>query len=330
MTKREWLKKSSIAVMLSTSLLMFAEGGQAYAATSQQITKDVVAQAYDLLGKPYKKHGNDPSGFDSAGYVTYVLHQQGVHVKDSISALKKAGTSVDKDKLQPGDVVFFKSSSSYVGVFVGNDKFLYASKGQGKVIEQSFSKVEDDFKGARRIVKTSPAPAPAPKPAPAPAPKPTPAPAPAPDNQVKPKPDQNAQVSNDIGAKIIKAGEKYLGTPYKYASDRDTKTTMDCSEFTMWAFKEGAGIDLSRGGARTQFKKGTPIKRSELKVGDLVFFSTGKTMKYPADSINRIGHVGIYAGNNKVLHTYGKGGVKYSSMDKGWWNDHYVTAARYF
>lgn len=134
--------------------------------------------------------------------------------------------------------------------------------------------------------------------------------------------------SASVGAKIIKAGEKYLGTPYKYASSRYDKSTMDCSEFTMWAYKEGAGINIGKGGARSQYKQGTKIKRSNLRVGDLVFFSTKATMKYPKDSIKRIGHVGIYAGNNKVLHTYGAGGVRYSNMAKGWWDDHYVGAVR--
>ncbi len=133
---------------------------------------------------------------------------------------------------------------------------------------------------------------------------------------------------NSVGKNIIKAGEKYLGTPYKYGSSRYDKSTMDCSEFTMWAYREGAGINLGRGGARSQYKQGTPIARKDLRVGDLVFFSTKATMKYPKNSINRIGHVGIYAGNNRVLHTYGKGGVRYSSMAKGWWNDHYVAAVR--
>lgn len=138
----------------------------------------------------------------------------------------------------------------------------------------------------------------------------------------------NVASTSSTGAKIIKAGEKYLGTPYKYASSRYDKSTMDCSEFTMWAYKEGAGINIGRGGARSQYKQGIKISRKNLRVGDLVFFSTPKTMKYAAGSIKRIGHVGIYAGNNKILHTFGKGGVRYSSMAKGWWDDHYVGAVR--
>ncbi|WP_246009583.1 C40 family peptidase [Brevibacillus fluminis] len=132
---------------------------------------------------------------------------------------------------------------------------------------------------------------------------------------------------SSAGAKVIKAGEKYMGTPYKYASSRSDKSTMDCSEFTMWAFREGAGIDLGRGGARSQYKKVKHISRSQLKVGDLIFFSTRATMKYNKNSINRIGHVGIYAGNNKILHTYGQGGVRYSTLT-GWWDQHFVAAGR--
>jgi peptidoglycan endopeptidase LytE len=133
---------------------------------------------------------------------------------------------------------------------------------------------------------------------------------------------------NTLGEQIVAAGKKYLGTPYKLGGGRRDKSTMDCSGFTMVAYKEGAGIDLGKGGARSQYKQGTPIARKDLQVGDLVFFSTKATMKYPAGSINRIGHVGIYAGNNKILHTYGKPGVTFSSMASGWWDQHYVGAVR--
>ncbi|WP_246009263.1 C40 family peptidase [Brevibacillus fluminis] len=149
-----------------------------------------------------------------------------------------------------------------------------------------------------------------------------------PDTQTQAGNDTAASQGSNAGEQVIKAGEKYMGTPYQYGSSRSDKSTMDCSEFVMWAFKEGAGIDLGRGGARSEYKKVTPISRNDLQVGDLVFFSTRATMKYSPGSINRIGHVGIYAGNNKVLHTYGKGGVTYSNMSSGWWDTHFVAAGR--
>ncbi|GED73056.1 hypothetical protein BRE01_67580 [Brevibacillus reuszeri] len=94
-----------------------------------------------------------------------------------------------------------------------------------------------------------------------------------------------------------------MGTPYKNASSRSNKSTMDCSEFTMWAYREGTWKDLRRGGASSQYKKATKVSRNNLEVDVLVFFSTNATMKYSANSINRIGHLGIYAGNKKILHT---------------------------
>ncbi|MGO0058928.1 C40 family peptidase [Brevibacillus fluminis] len=138
--------------------------------------------------------------------------------------------------------------------------------------------------------------------------------------------------SSTTANNVIKAGSKYMGTPYVWGSSRSTKSTMDCSEFVMWAMKEGAHINMGKGGARSQYtigkQKGKVVKYSELKKGDIVFFSTKATMKYAKGSINRIGHVGIYAGNGKVLHTYGPGGVRYSNMASGWWKDHFVTAVR--
>ena len=126
------------------------------------------------------------------------------------------------------------------------------------------------------------------------------------------------------GYKIIKTGEKYLGTPYKFGSSSSTTRTFDCSSFVQRVFKEN-GYSLPRT-SRDQYRVGTKISRKNLRVGDLVFFSTRATQR--KSGISKIGHVGIYAGNNKILHTFGAGGVKYSSMASGWWDDHYLGAVR--
>ncbi|WP_139491853.1 C40 family peptidase [Brevibacillus dissolubilis] len=312
MMKREWLKKSSIAVLLSTSLLMGMPLPQADAA-------DVVSVAYNMMGKPYVSNGNTPEGFDSAGYVSYVMKQMGVTVADNLTAIKSAGTSVLRVNLQPGDIVILKSSTStYAGVYVGNDKFLYASQGKGQVVEQTISNVAISFADGRRVLGTSTT---------APTTTPTPAPAPAP-------------ASTDIAEKVIQAGLKYLGTPYEYASTRSTKTTMDCSEFTMWAYKEGAGIDMGRGGATSQSKyvKANGVyfhDVNQLKRGDLIFFM--KYRGYKASdytgidaATQSITHIGIYMGDNKVLHTYSKesGGVKITDFQGTSWGYRFIAGGR--
>jgi len=132
----------------------------------------------------------------------------------------------------------------------------------------------------------------------------------------------------DQGSKAIAIGKRFLGTPYKFGAASGSTRSFDCSSFTQYVFKQ-IGINLARG-ARGQYTNGVKIPRSELQVGDLVFFSTTATVKNPAsNTLKRIGHVGIYAGDNKVLHTYGAGGVKISNMASGWWDNHYVAAARY-
>lgn len=120
-------------------------------------------------------------------------------------------------------------------------------------------------------------------------------------------------------ARIIKTARKYLGTPYVYGAKYGQTKTFDCSSFAKTVFAEN-NMTLPRV-SRDQAKRGIPIKRNELKMGDLVFFTTD-------ESRGVIGHVGIYVGNGEMIHTYGKGGVKYSRIDTGYWNDHYITARR--
>lgn len=126
------------------------------------------------------------------------------------------------------------------------------------------------------------------------------------------------------GSQIISTGAKYLGVKYKLGGH--SPSAFDCQGFTRYVFNK-YGVHLPAG-ARNQSKVGKKISRNNLRVGDLVFFSTKATMKYSSSSIKRIGHVGIYAGNGKIIHTYGKGGVKYTSLKSAWWSSHYVTARR--
>ncbi|MGC5328136.1 C40 family peptidase [Brevibacillus sp. SYSU BS000544] len=331
MTKQDWLKKSSIAVMLSTSLLMFAEGGQAFAADTTEVvasvddslnTAQIISLVREQIGKDYNKNSNGPTQFDAAGLVAYVYGKAGIHVEDTVAAIYRTGEKVSKSSLEPGDIVFFKNGTntypSYCGIYVGNDKFVYAAQGQDEVVEKKLSWFSNSYLGARRLhsVETPELPV---------TPPPTTTPAPTP---TQPTPTNPGTINTQLGQKLIVTGEKYLAVPYKFGADWNDNQGkyFDCSGFTQRVFAEN-GIKLSRG-ARAQSQNGIKVSRKDLQVGDLVFFSTGATMKYDANSIKRIGHVGIYAGNNRVLHTYGKGGVRYSTMSKGWWDDHYVTATR--
>ncbi|SFM06703.1 NlpC/P60 family protein [Paenibacillus sp. 1_12] len=113
---------------------------------------------------------------------------------------------------------------------------------------------------------------------------------------------------------IIATGKKYMGVPYKFGATSGQTRNFDCSTFTQYVFAK-YGIDLPRT-SQQQSKVGTYVPKSQLKPGDLVFF------------YSPIHHVGIYIGNGKILHTYGKPGVTISDMNNAFWSSKYKTARR--
>ncbi|MEE0944997.1 MAG: NlpC/P60 family protein [Clostridia bacterium] len=92
-----------------------------------------------------------------------------------------------------------------------------------------------------------------------------------------------------MGAKIIAEAEKYIGVKYVYGGT--SPAGFDCSGLVQYTLKN-VGISVNRS-SRDQYKNGVAVDRSDLQAGDLVFFSKGGS----------ITHVGIYAGNDKVIHS---------------------------
>lgn len=119
--------------------------------------------------------------------------------------------------------------------------------------------------------------------------------------------------------KIISLGNKYLGVKYRFGSPSGRTSSFDCSSFTQYIFGK-YGVRLPRISS-DQAKRGYRVSKANLRKGDLVFFTTARTGR-------RIGHVGVYAGNGRMLHTYGAPGVMYSSINSSYWKSHYVTARR--
>lgn len=125
-----------------------------------------------------------------------------------------------------------------------------------------------------------------------------------------PQPNQSAVET------MIEVALSQVGKPYLYAS-ANPSAGFDCSGLTYYAFSK-VGVMLGRSSS-AQFGYGTPIPKSEIKRGDLLFFSNG----------SGIGHVGIYLGNGKMVHssTYDTG-VIVSSIDSGYYVNNYAGARR--
>lgn len=118
---------------------------------------------------------------------------------------------------------------------------------------------------------------------------------------------------------IIDAGREYLGVKYKFGATAGVTTAFDCSSFTQYIFKL-SGITLPRTSSE-QATKGAKVTKDDLAVGDLLFF------KDPGRA-GSIGHVGIYAGDNRMLHASSSGGVKFTDITSSYYVKNYVTARR--
>lgn len=116
---------------------------------------------------------------------------------------------------------------------------------------------------------------------------------------------------NAVIEKVIEEGLQLLGYPYVYGAIRYhdgagrrlsnfDPTKYDCSSLMQYIFYHGANVNLNMT-TRTQVKQGTYVPKSDLKRGDLMFFTNSS--RYNNTGIERIGHVALYLGENYILHT---------------------------
>ncbi|MEU9489518.1 C40 family peptidase, partial [Streptomyces decoyicus] len=85
-----------------------------------------VAFAYAALGKPYVWGATGPSAFDCSGLTQAAWKAGGVALPRTTYTQISSGPRVDRSQLAPGDLVFFYSGISHVGLYVGDGKMIHA------------------------------------------------------------------------------------------------------------------------------------------------------------------------------------------------------------
>ena len=109
-----------------------------------------VQEAVKYLGTPYVWAGASPSAFDCSGLTMYVYGKLGITLPHKSTYQATYGTAVDKDDLLPGDLVFFNSPISHVGMYVGNGLMINSPRsGDLVTIEDVF---RSSYKTARRLI----------------------------------------------------------------------------------------------------------------------------------------------------------------------------------
>ena len=111
--------------------------------------------------------------------------------------------------------------------------------------------------------------------------------------------------------RVIQSGLRFMGVKYVYGAVRlhdgkgnrlknFTTEAFDCSSLMQYIFFDGAGtlLDVT---TRTQVYQGRTVPKSDIKRGDLLFFTNASRRNL--SGVERIGHVALYLGDNYILHT---------------------------
>lgn len=126
----------------------------------------------------------------------------------------------------------------------------------------------------------------------------------------------------DIGPednhKLYLEASRWIGVPYRRGGKSQSGT--DCSGLAVNIYSRVYGVSLPRSSTE-QIRKGTKVRKSKLKEGDLLFFSSRKSPK-------RVAHTGIYLKNGKFIHASSSKGVIVSSLNETYYQKHWMSARR--
>ena len=121
-------------------------------ATSESSTESFAAMpslfngVRQYFGTHYRFGGQTPAGFDCSGFVRFMFGKTfNMQLPRSSREMAAIGNKVEKNELQPGDLVFFQTKGrriNHVGIFIGDNRFAHASTGGvriNKLLDQYYN-----------------------------------------------------------------------------------------------------------------------------------------------------------------------------------------------
>lgn len=267
--------------VLFTLLTIFVLGTGQTAEAAESNGQKVVDEAHKYLGTPYKFGGTTPQAFDCSGFIQYVYREAiDFQLPRSSREQWQYGTSVSRSNLQPGDLIFFKDKEKDQ---ITHDAIYI---GNNKIIHATVSKgvkIDTLTKGSYWDVRYEGA----------------------------------KRYRTVADTPLIKEAKALLGTPYKAGGT--TPTGFNTSGFTQYVYKKALNTALPQW-VDQQWETGSSVSKSNLKAGDLVFFSTRTD--------GQVNNVGLYYANGQFFHVSTADGVKIAYITSDFWKDKYKGARR--
>jgi cell wall-associated NlpC family hydrolase len=102
--------------------------GSAAAPSAAWTARAAKAVAFERaqLGKPYVWGATGPNSYDCSGLTQAAWKAAGVSIPRTTGEQVNFGTRITQDELRPGDLIFFYSDASHVGMYIGNGEMIHA------------------------------------------------------------------------------------------------------------------------------------------------------------------------------------------------------------
>ncbi|WP_336030726.1 C40 family peptidase [Geodermatophilus sp. FMUSA9-8] len=119
-------EQTRVTAALAGPVLDAPSAAVAAAAAPGPAAATAVQTALGQIGDPYVWGASGPDGFDCSGLTQYAYAAAGISLPHSSKAQSTMGTPVSRSELLPGDIVYFYSPVSHVGIYIGDGKMVHA------------------------------------------------------------------------------------------------------------------------------------------------------------------------------------------------------------
>ena len=143
----KWIDKEDVKIFKDESQIPTPTG------------RDIVETGKEFLGLSYLWAGMSGFGFDCSGFTYTMYHANGITIPRDSSVQAQYGTKVERENLQPGDLLFFaydqgKGKVHHVGMYIGEGKMIHSpnTSTHVRIDEISTSGYGEEYAGARRYI----------------------------------------------------------------------------------------------------------------------------------------------------------------------------------
>ncbi len=119
-------EQAALTTSLSGQTLTPPSTSQILAMAPSAAIATIIKTALAQVGKPYAWGATGPNSFDCSGFTMFSFASAGVTLPHTSVGQSQMGTTIDRAHLQPGDLIFFYSPISHVGLYIGNGMMVHA------------------------------------------------------------------------------------------------------------------------------------------------------------------------------------------------------------